>query len=488
MALVLAACGEAQTASTTTAAPATTTAAAVTAAPTTAAAAPTAVTEVPATTAEAASVIPQGDPVTIEFTSDHSSGLRGKSMQWALAEYAKLRPSVNVRYTPQPGDFIDTFAIKIAAGSESETALLEGGFFFQHVDSFTQINDVVDKHPDFQPDQYYFVPDTYTTNFDLDVPLTTEMAGPQFGMPYQGVLSGLRYNIDLFEGAGVDPPGEDWTWGSQVTEAAKQLTNPDGSSFGIISSGGSDPHQVGPPCWGYGGTQWYNPDGSGMGTLQNGGIDGMRLLVSWVRDLKVSPAVDAGKELAGEFGNPFEAGKVGMFPARVSDIGGPQNAIGDRFRWGIAPMPLGDVSGDRPVHKNDQPHFVTSSAQRKGTVEPSVDFLVFLAGPVVQDRKAIDRGDMPVWKASFETPEALAGPPEGMEWVKHTADLAEFRTWQFYTGVHGELAGFRGMLHAAWTGDQTVEQAAETAHAHVQRVWAENQESLDAAMQKYGGM
>ena len=71
---------------------------------------------------------PQPKTVEFEFISDHVSGVRGKSTTWALANFQQERPDIKIKFTPQSGDFDESFAIRIAAGSAPATALLGWGF------------------------------------------------------------------------------------------------------------------------------------------------------------------------------------------------------------------------------------------------------------------------------------------------------------------------------------------------------------------------
>ncbi|MDE2897834.1 MAG: hypothetical protein OXO54_05890, partial [Chloroflexota bacterium] len=112
---ILAACGESEP-EPAPAAPAAAAAPAATAAP--------AMTEAPAPAMTAA---PQPQSVTVRYVSDHTSGPRGAAMQWGLREYAKSRPNINIRFEPQPADYRETFPLQMAAGTQAEVAMLDGG-------------------------------------------------------------------------------------------------------------------------------------------------------------------------------------------------------------------------------------------------------------------------------------------------------------------------------------------------------------------------
>ena len=168
-------------------------------------AAPAASAASPAPVVEPAAA-PQAEPVNFRYVTDHTSGPRGAAMQWGLSKFSQTRPNVNVRFVPQPSQYEDVFAIQMAAGTQAEVGMLNGGTFnhFVAAGGFTQINDVLDKHPDFNPEFWYFNADSYTVNYEYgqangELPPQV-MEGPQYGMPFQGGLERTRAQHDPCRG------------------------------------------------------------------------------------------------------------------------------------------------------------------------------------------------------------------------------------------------------------------------------------------------
>lgn len=170
IAVMLAACGEAEVAETP-AEPAPATAAPATAAP-----------------VQAAEPPPQQKAVEIEFVHDHTSGPRCEAMRWGLASFASQFPNINVRFVAQTDDFEESFAILQAANSQGEVALLSGAFFMSWVEAgaFTQINDALSKNPRYDANAQFFGPDAFSINFWNRVPSShlEPISGPTFGLPY----------------------------------------------------------------------------------------------------------------------------------------------------------------------------------------------------------------------------------------------------------------------------------------------------------------
>ena len=434
---------------------------------------------------------PQAVPVAFEHISDHTSGPRAQSMQWALERYAQVAPHVTVVFTPNSGNIGDTIPIRIAAGTMSESALLDGSFIFLFGPDgvFRPINDILAKHPDFDPANYVYLTDQFTADLDLTWPYRTEWdtSTPIYGMPYQHVAGGMAWNIDMFESAGIEEPQDTWTYGGEFRETAKRLTDPDTGDFGTLVLGGNDIHIWTPMAYGMGAKQLINPEATHTSIFDDGGIDGLKLAVGLVLEDEVAPPVEAARELAGEFGNLFQAGRAGMWPRRADGTGYMVASIKDRFRWSLGPQPKGDVTGTSANHRQDQPHLITDAAFKRGTEEAVVDFLVYMSGPDVQARVAVDRGFAPVNWEAMSTPGATAPPPLGMEWVEHSLRNYDTRRWPKYHPSFLEWLAFRGMVHPCFLGDESPEESAANAVAHGDGVLEAGLEGFQRVSDYFGG-
>ncbi len=434
---------------------------------------------------QAPAAVPERGTVEFEFISDHVSGVRGKSTTWALETFRQVRPDIKIKFTPQSGNFVESFAIRIAAGSAPATALLSWGFFGSHQDSFTQINDVLDKNRNFDPAEIIYEPDAYTINYDLEFPFVDSFQGHAFGLPYQGNVSGHYYNIDLYDQYGVPEPSEDWTYSNEWLNAAMQATDPDNNIWGTRIGGGGDIHFWTPISWGFGAKQFISSDGVHTTLFEDGGDQGMQFAVDLIHDNRTSPPTDAQRELAGEFGDAFSAGKIGAELRRGDAKGNAVISIGDRFRWALAPQPKGDVTGTVAVHRTNQGHYVLNSAERQGVVEEVVDFLVWMAGPQMQARAATDRGFLPCRWDALESPENLAAPPERQDLLVSFVRGA-FRTWQGYHPNWQEWLAWRGIAHRSFTGEATVQEGIDAAVSEGDRILRQDVDLLNKRIERWG--
>jgi len=196
---------------------------------------------------------PETRTVKIEHATDHTSGPRGAAMSWAIERFAVQRPDIKVKFIPQDHIYYEKIAIEAVAGTLSETNLLNGVSFQQFVGAgiWLQIDDILAKKDGYDPSNYWFQPDIYSDNRDQSYPYdATRLQGPLYGMPYQGALGGLMYNINLFEGAGATQPTEGMRYSDLLEEeTAEQDRAPGGPGpFGGRGAWGSAGGRFDPCC------------------------------------------------------------------------------------------------------------------------------------------------------------------------------------------------------------------------------------------------
>ena len=166
------------------------------------------------------------------------------------------------------------------------------------------------------------------------------------------------------------------------------------------------------------------------------------------------------QRVAGEFGDPFSAGQVGLWPGgRVYSTGFGIPRIKDRFTWSVAPMYAAPSTGEVRHGWNDQPHIVTIAAERLGNLEQTVQLVTYLAGPEYQARVGIDRGHFPVYKDVADLPESLAAPPEGMEWLKTYATTPQPRTPGYFPYWDEFIGAYRTEASKLWVNEVGPEEA-----------------------------
>ena len=425
--------------------------------------------------------------VKIEFATDHTSGPRGKAMQWGIERWESQRPDVKIKFIPQDHIFYEKIAIEVAADTLSEINLLSGHSYGQFVASgaWLQVNDLLAKKADFVAEDYLFIPDVHSDNRDQGPydKWTRAINGPNHGMPYQGDTRGIIYNIDAVAAAGANEPWEGMTW-DDLLEEMKKVTDTEQGIWGSDSS-----ISIALDCaLGYNELQErvMGPDGHLIqGTFLDDGWMGLQYAVDLMFKHGVAFTAEERANVQGNLGSPFAAGKqVFWYGGRVYTTGFAVPRIKDRFRWSLGPPISGNGSGHPHMSHGDQPHIFASSAATTGVEEQTVDFGVYLAGPEVQGRVAIDRGSMPVHHSVRNQPEATAPPPEGMHHLYETYDSPYLMHAQWY--VPGSPTAlelwqtWHPLLGKALVGEATPTEAIEQADSAANAKLKNWQADLDA--------
>ena len=406
--------------------------------------------------------------VEVEYMTDHSYGPRGGALIWGLEQFERRQPAIEVKIHVAGNDLTERQLVYFEEGTEDHLVLIEQSTFleFHAKEVFTDVTDLLPKMGVTKED-YYFIPDTYTyNNVDHSLPQPGLMEGPQFGMPFQIGISGFVANRSLAESAGVRLPSceDSWTW-DDWTEWDLSMTDPEIGTFGTWAR--DDYYfQYMPQTYSAGLKKPFNDGLTKTMFDQPQALRAWEYLISKIHAHKTAPPLDQIKEVAGEYGNPFDAGNIGLYPSgRVYSTGHSIPRIKDRFEWTL--LPAVTAPGGAPAAHSwfDQPNLVTRAAHRGGVKEESMALAVFLASEEYQRRVGIERGHMPVHRAALGAPESLAAPPQGMKWLKYYADrpdnrsLFPFNTWRKWFAGHRELA------RKGWTGEQTPAQALEACQA-----------------------
>ena len=428
--------------------------------------------------------MPVRQTAVLRLANDHSSGARGAAMSWALEKFAQQFPHIGIKFEPQDHLYIDSFSINIAAGSQPELALLDGGFFntWVHRGGFARIDGALAKHPDWDPSKWYSPPDEMTVGqFDDDraarpAPHTTGYEGAQFGMPYQGNINGKIFNFTLLEELGIPMPVEgSFHLEREAWDLFMQATDEEAGTYGLRMA--SNAWIV----WGSwaralqnsGNHMYRAPDQLHWDAFNDGGDRGFAYAVNSILE-GVAPQFDQLQQVAGEFGDPFSAGKMATYWTG-GGVGSTIPRIKDRFSWGLGPIEEGDRGG-APHHFTNQGQYCTATAEKNGLVEECAETLLFFAGPEVQGRIAIDRGSLPMLKTVITSDEFKAGPPDNHGYYKTWMDKTDHHHWQnghpnwweWYESFRaadppfiGDMSIEQGMQHIIDTSDRVLENTKE---------------------------
>ena len=436
-------------------------------------------------------VQPQRPPVRIRFGHDHVSGVRGAQMKWALDRFAQLRPDINVNFRPNPGDMYGTYGIRMAAGTQEDIALMHGHFLHHFVESgaFTLMNEPLRRHPDWDPEAWWFDPDTFATVAEDELPINQNRpldSAPLYGLPYQGNVHGIYYNLNLMEENGIEWPTKGrWGLEQEYLDAMTKATDADKGTWGLNTAFMNNQAYWGGWCFAFHDdpmAYWRDKDNTTLRVVQDGGDKGVRYFADLVHKHKVAFEQNRGREVSGEFGDAFSSGNTLQATGWGTD-GRYVNRIAGRFRFSLGPLGEGP-NFESPVTIFTQPHLVTSAAEAHGVVEQTADMLMFWSGIEVQTRFTVDRGSAPVLKKVFDMPELLAAPPENYVWYKEGWNLPQTRAMQeSIKGYEEQLRLWRN-FPTVLNGEEGVDQWLDRTNTIMDN-WFDNHQSEIRAHQRW---
>lgn len=220
--------------------------------------------------------------------------------------------------------------------------------------------------------------------------------GRVLGVPALVDNLAVVYNKDLFKKAGLEPPGEDWTWDELRADAAA-ITDPANNVFGMVFPADGSETMV----WQYIAMLWaaggdiLNADNTEAIFNQAPGVQALDTLTAINQDgsmyLDFNP--DSGKS-----GQLFNSGKIGMIITGPWDLSGFPDVDYD-----VQFMPAFEAGGSHETIAGPDNWVIFDNGQER--VDAAWKFLSFMTSPdqVLQD--SLDTSHLPTRASVAEMPE-----------------------------------------------------------------------------------
>lgn len=203
---------------------------------------------------------------------------------------------------------------------------------------------------------------------------TYQLDGKQMGYPLSYESTGIIFNKDLFEEAGVPLPSEiedTWTW-NDLREIANTLTKRDGdkiTQYGYYIPAGHFPTFE--FIWANGG-ELFNEDGTRCLIASDEGKEAIQFLADMMLVDQVSPTTAYTQSESST--DMFLSGKIAMMSLMNSSISSMINDI-KNFEWDVAEMPVNPKTGERYASSNVLGYIINPNSQN---IDACIAYLGFI--------------------------------------------------------------------------------------------------------------
>ncbi|MDP1838989.1 MAG: ABC transporter substrate-binding protein [Reyranella sp.] len=336
-------------------------------------------------------------------------------------DFTKLHPDVKVRFLI-PGDTYGDLLQKSLRAALTKTLPDVTLQALPYLRTFVDRDSAVDLGPLIAAD-----PAFRTRGDDPTFLKIGTMYGKQYGLPFAISAPLIFYNADLVRKAGGDPDKMPTSWDGIMALAGKIALLPDTDSGFHMSMDSA-------PDWywqmmvnSFGGEM---VDEKTMKVAFNGPAGRKAMAtVQQMRDVgKMKPmSVSAARQ-------SFFAGRMGMSVSSSSTIGQADRNIGERFKWGILPIPMTGDKARMSAGGNLAIIHTTNPAKQKAAWE----FIKFATGPIGTTYQVKMVGYMPTNTKAISDPALLGKFYQEHPLFAESAKLMPYLTgWYAYPGDNG---------------------------------------------------
>jgi len=312
--------------------------------------------------------VPEGEEVTLKYWFCMTEKERLERVE--LARFEQEHPRIKVEVSLDAcADYATTLKAAFAAGTAPDVFIS----VTDHVYEFGDEGFLVPLDPfiarDF-PELADFFPVVHEGMTGVD--------GNRYALGRDWVITGLFYNKDLFDEAGLAYPDDTWTW-QDFREAAKKLTK-DVDNDGRIDQYGAfvapDYYTGDSIIWSFGG-RVYDPEDNKTHFSDPKSIEALQFLADMILEDKSAP----GGQLVTTWGflreDPFATGQVAMRIHGCWMLGRYKDLT--EFDWGIARSPEGPAGSFNTSGMDS--FFISKNAEDRGVEEQAWELVRWLSSP-----------------------------------------------------------------------------------------------------------
>ncbi|SBV95140.1 Glycerol-3-phosphate ABC transporter substrate-binding protein [uncultured Alphaproteobacteria bacterium] len=368
-----------------------------------------------------ATLLGAGSASAVELTMYYPVSVGGpltKVVDGMVADFEKANPDVKVNAI-YAGNYDDTRVKALAAVKAGQPVQLSVLFSIDAYDLIEQdavipFDDVAKSADD----------KAWLNSFYPGLMANGVIGGKTWGIPFQRSTIVMYYNKDAFREAGLNPDAPPATW-TQMVDAAKKLTKPDGSRWGI------EIPSTGYAYWMFGALAKQNGEllMSADGTRTYFDKPNVVEALQFWRDLgakhKVMPE---GTVEWGTLRQQFVEGKTAMMWHSTGNLTAVKGSA--KFDFGVSVLP-GNREPGSPTGGGNFYLFKKSSPEERAA---ALKLVKFMTAPERAAEWSIATGYMGVSPAAYETPAlkayAKTFPPAAVARDQLKNSVAELSTYQ----------------------------------------------------------
>jgi ABC-type glycerol-3-phosphate transport system substrate-binding protein len=373
----------------------------------------------------------------------HFAGTNFEIFQRYVAAFNKATPDVEVKAVSYgPSEILPKYLASVAAGAPPDIF---------HAPGYVP--------PDFARNKVIIPLDgkvkldpTTLKNFD---PITI-YDGQRYGVPVNGGLGAMCYNLELFEKAGLDPSKLPETWDDLIATAQK-MSRPADNQWGLMLG-----NQAGLPTaqvfWTFlicAGGDLVTPDGKASAFNSEAGLTALTFLADAVNKLQISPRKAYSDVQAWSEWGTNKIGSVLLYPVFTANI------LATKIRSATAPAPK---KAQRGAHFAGNYWTISSGSKNQ---EAAAKFCQWWVQPSISGRWAGESGAIPNSQAAIDDPgfkEFLAKNPLGQAFLDA---IAFARPFPGVVGLPAVIQITSEMVQAAVLGGEAPKAALSKAAARV---------------------
>ncbi|HOR29689.1 MAG TPA: sugar ABC transporter substrate-binding protein [Candidatus Sumerlaeota bacterium] len=355
----------------------------------------------------------------------------------AVTAIEEKYPDIKIKVLNVPYEAYWTkFFTLTASGNPPDIVLMESGFYpgFVKKNALMDLTDRVNASELISLDAYHHTPLEW---LQIDERL--------YGLPCDTAVIIPFFNLDMFEEAGVEVPGPDWTWDDYLEIARKLTRDRDGDGNIDVWGSALPPWEL--AIWSFGGDSVDDPKNPTRCTFDDPKVIEA---IQWIADMRLKHGATIREAVQTAQIDPFQSGQVAITWNGHWAV--PEYIARANFKWDVAMPPIGPAG--RAIANFGSCFSIPAEAKHP---EQAWKVIEFICGGEGARMFAMKNIMTPVFLEVANSPEFHnLNPPDHQ---KYFIDALDFGRLRPETSAYQELVSMINMeLEHVWAGEAGVEE------------------------------